>query len=373
VGDRCMNVRKILSFASRVITYRFREPEFPWRINLAVTYSCNAKCVMCNVWRIYRENPQLFQQEMEFEHFDKLFSEISDHLLWLHITGGEPFLRGDLVEIIKIVATKCRNLVIIDTSTNGLMPKLIKSSVEQIAQILQEHEIIFGIGVSIDGPPEIHNYMRGVEKAWDRAVDTLRILKELEKSYSNLKIHVNYTITSHNAGYLAETYDILRRTIDLSPQEIAVSIEHSGVQFQNLDGSVSYGAIKNRIINDLYRILENSQGESLFKDPVGWVRSRFKHAFTELAIRYISESAKMVLPCEALRSSVYIDPYGDVYPCTIWNAKLGNVKEGSLREIIRGDKALKIRKLIAEGKCPNCWSGCESWPTMLIRYWRALL
>jgi len=368
-----VDVRKTLTFVSRMAAYRFKDPVLPWRINLAVTYACNARCVMCNVWKIYRESPNLFQHEMKLEHFDKLFSEVGDHLLWLHITGGEPFLRRDLVDIVKIAAEKCRNLVVVDTSTNGLLPDLIVPTVKQIADLLQERGVVFGIGVSIDGPPEIHNYMRGVEDAWDRAVETLKSLKELEKSYSKLSVHVNYTITSYNAGRLAETYDALQRIVDLDPREISVSIEHSGVQFQNLGKSLNYEAMKSGIMKDLRWVLENSRIGSPFKDSVDWVRNKFKRAFTRLAIRYIDVPSKMVLPCEALRSSVYIDPYGNVYPCTIWGVKLGNVKEKPLRDIIRSDEALRIRRLIAEEKCPNCWSGCESWPTMLLRYWRAVI
>jgi len=366
-----MNIKRTFIFASRIAIYRFKNPELPWRINLSITHLCNSKCKMCGVWKIYRENSELLQQEMKLEHFNKLFSEMGDYLLWLHLTGGEPFLRRDLIEILKIAVENCKNLTIIDTSTNGFATNLIKSSVEQIAQLLQERKIIFSIGISIDGPPEIHNNMRGIENAWNLAINTLKTLKELEKSYSNLKVHINYTITSYNAGYLAETYNILQRIVDLSPHDISISIEHSGLQFQNLNKHIDYATIKNKIEKDLYWILENSRNDNSLKDLVKWVRNKFKRAFTKFAIKYINEPSKMILQCEALRSSVYIDPYGNVYPCTIWNVKLGNIKEKSLREIIYNDIAQKIRKLIIEGKCPNCWSGCESWPTMLIRYWKA--
>jgi len=107
-------------------------------------------------------------------------------LVWLHITGGEPFVRRDLVEILRIAVERCKNLAVVDTSTNGLASKLTKTFAEQILELLQEHEIVFGVGASIDGPLELHNFMRSVKKAWKQAVNALKMLKELEKSYSNL-------------------------------------------------------------------------------------------------------------------------------------------------------------------------------------------
>lgn len=368
-----MNNRKILTFAVKIASAKVIEPRLPWRVNLAITNLCNARCVMCNVWRLYRENPQLVYEELSLEHITKLFSELGSHLLWLHITGGEPFLRRDLVKIIEIAIKNCKNLLIIDTSTNGLMPETIKNVTEQIIQLLQDNRVVFGIGVSIDGPPKIHNYMRGVDKAWEQAIRTLRLLKELEKSYNNCHVHVNYTITRYNAGYLAETYDNLQRMVDLSPNEISVSLEHSGIQFQNLNRIPRYDDIRNRILKDLSWVWEKSRDEKLLKNIVTWIRAKFKSAFVRLAIQYTSEPTKMVLPCEALRSSIFIDPYGNVYPCTIWNIKLGNIKTSSLKEILHDSTAINARKAILRGKCPNCWSGCESWPTMLVRYWKALL
>jgi len=214
--------------------------------------------------------------------------------------------------------------------------------------------------------------MRGVEGAWERAVATLKMLKELERSYDNLQVHISYTITEHNAGHLAETYDYLRKIVNLDPSEISVSIEHSGVQFQNLNKRIDYKSVKDGMTKDLLWLLENSKGCRFLGNPIAWVRVRFKTAFVRLALQYIKEPAKMPLPCEALRSSIYIDPYGNVYPCTIWGVKLGSIKDDKLTRILQSPHTKSLRRVIKEGKCPICWSGCESWTSLLIHYWRAL-
>jgi MoaA/NifB/PqqE/SkfB family radical SAM enzyme len=366
-----MSARKTLVFAMKILSSRIKEPKLPWRINLAITYSCNARCLMCNVWRKYAENPVLIHEEMGLEHFDKLFSELSSHLLWLHITGGEPFLRSDLVEIVKSAVNRCKNLYAIEIPTNGLVPTFIETRVRQLLEVLQEHRVALGIGVSVDGPPEIHDYVRGVKGAWEKAVESLKRLKELERSYNNLNVAVAYTITKHTAGCLPELYDRLQEMVDLSPSDILVNVEHVGALYHT-SGRADYREVREKIAKDVSWLLNHYRREHPRSFGM-WVWSKFRYAFTQLIMRYVDEPAKMLIPCEALRSVVFIDPYGDVYPCITWGVKLGNVTTSSLRDILCSETSASARGCIQRGECPNCWTGCEAMPTLLIRYWKAIL
>jgi radical SAM protein with 4Fe4S-binding SPASM domain len=88
---------------------------------------------------------------------------------------------------------------------------------------------------------------------------------------------------------------------------------------------------------------------------------------------YLKESLKYLktgrtpFPCKALTSSVFIDSLGNVYPCTIWGIRLGSLRENNydLEKILASEKTrvlkLKIRKL----KCPNCWTPCEAYQTIM--------
>jgi MoaA/NifB/PqqE/SkfB family radical SAM enzyme len=327
---------------------------------------------MCNVWKIYREQPELAKSEMTLEHFTKLFSELGPSLLWLHITGGEPFLRTDLLDIIKVAIAKCKNLFIIDMSTNGLEPRLIIEYVSHIAELLERQRIIFSIGVSLDGPQDVHDHVRGVKGAWRNAIETLKNLKLYEKSYGNLYVHVNYTITRFNAGSLATLYNELQKIIDIDPCDISISLEHAGISFNNIASRIDYEIFKDNIMKDLLWFIENCRvnNKVLLYKPQIYARTKLKKMFVKLAVKYIENPLRMVLPCEALRSSIFIDPYGNVYPCTIWGVKLGNIKNQSLREIIRL-RGRGVRALISSSQCPNCWSGCEAMTTLLVRCWRA--
>ncbi|MEM4489006.1 MAG: radical SAM protein [Desulfurococcaceae archaeon] len=369
-------ISKALSLIPRFMLIKFKEVSIPWRINLSVTNLCNAMCKMCNIWRTYKEHPQLINNEMTVEDYRKLFDEVSSHLLWLHITGGEPFLKRDLTKVVEVAASRCNNLVIVDTSTNGLIPKHIVKTTERILEILHTKKIIYGIGISIDGPPDVHDSIRGINGAWDKAIETLITLKKLEASYDNFFVHVNYTITQYNSGYLRMTYELLQKVADLNLSDLSISIEHVGLQFQNFAEQPNHiwANKKETMLEDLKWLLNNMKMVKLTRERLPErLRFKFKEYFTELATQYIIDPSKRYFKCEALRSSVFIDPYGNVFPCTIWSFKLGNIREESLKKILYSPPSLRARRLIINERCPNCLSGCEIWPSLLLHKWGLIL
>ena len=76
---------------------------------VAVTYRCNSRCIMCNIWQI-KNFP-----EINYEEYLKLPSSLRD----INISGGEPFLREDLVDIVRVIKRACPKAKI-TISTNGL-------------------------------------------------------------------------------------------------------------------------------------------------------------------------------------------------------------------------------------------------------------
>ncbi len=75
----------------------------------------------------------------------------------------------------------------------------------------------------------------------------------------------------------------------------------------------------------------------------------------------------MILKCSAARFSAYIDPYGVVHPCTMWNRPLGNVNASNLADILNSDAAKEARALIDRKACPKCWTPCEAQPSFVSR------
>ena len=126
---------------------------------LAVTYRCNLKCTMCYIWK----NPSDPQREIRPEHLTS-FPEV----VRLNITGGEPFIKEDLSDILDVMKKKAKRIVV---SSNGLLTK-------RILEVMNRHRDV-GIRLSVDGIGETHDQIRGVKGIHQKALETLKGLKSL--------------------------------------------------------------------------------------------------------------------------------------------------------------------------------------------------
>ena len=87
------------------------------------------------------------------------------------------------------------------------------------------------------------------------------------------------------------------------------------------------------------------------------------------------ETGKSPLPCTALSSSCFIDAYWNLYPCSIWDEKIGNLRENGfdLRAMWEGSRRKELRQDVIEERCAHCWTPCEAYPTILGNLGKATL
>ena len=149
-----------------------------------VTYRCNARCNMCNRYK----EPSRPEDELSIETIKKL-----PQMYFTNITGGEPFIREDLKEIVRELYKKSDRIVI---STNGFFTDRIIDLAKEFPQV--------GIRISIEGLEKTNNEIRGLENGYQRGYQTLLKLKEL-----GLKdIGFGMTVQDKNAPDLVKLYDI---------------------------------------------------------------------------------------------------------------------------------------------------------------------
>ncbi|MBI5222576.1 MAG: radical SAM protein, partial [Candidatus Magasanikbacteria bacterium] len=170
----------------------FKKVKLPIDCVIAVTYRCNSRCVMCDIWKL-KNQPELLPTE-----FLKLPVSLRD----INISGGEPFLRVDLPQIVvnlKKAAPRARMVI----SSNGFATDLIIRQMKAVLAIKPN----IGVAISIDGIGEMHNQMRGIPGGFDRAIETVKKLKEL--GMKNFRLA--YTATNMNIGHLSKVYDLSRK------------------------------------------------------------------------------------------------------------------------------------------------------------------
>lgn len=305
---------------------------------IIVTYRCIQKCAMCRVW----EFPTRPAEEFKPELLKRLPS-----LAFCNITGGEPFLRDDLDDIVAALKRKARRIVI---STNGYLT-------ERILDFARGHKGI-GIRVSLEGLAAVNDRLRGLAGSFDHGLRTIRGLKDMGVA----DVGFGMTISDENHDELLKLYRLAK---DLGV-EFATAAVHNSFYFHAYDNALTKRAEIVRNLDELIRDLLKS------KRPKNWYRAYFNRGLAE----YVRGNPRL-LPCTAATDVFFLDPWGEVYPCNgleprYWMESLGNLHEASFEEIWNSEKAASVRAKVRV--CPkNCWMIGTASPAMKKRPWRPTL
>ncbi|MBN1871234.1 MAG: radical SAM protein [Candidatus Omnitrophica bacterium] len=337
-------ITRDIKFIHRIIRSNFGKLKFPYKLTFAATYRCNLKCKTCLIWA---KTPR---SEMGLEEIDSFFKK-SNEFSWIDLTGGEIFVRRDIRGIINIILDRCRSLSILHFPTNGFLTDEI---VEAARDIKKRGDVTLVITVSVDGPKELHNEMRGGKKdVWDRAVKTFVSLKSLGIK----RVYIGYTISQYNIGKIDETFKSIKDVYGkLSYSDMHFNIFHNSEHYLN-NASHEFPP-ENLLKEEILKIKSMKKRPSLM--------NLIEETYLKTIPRYL-DTKKMPVRCQALNSSVFLDPYGDIYPCSIYNRKLANIKEidYDITKLASMEAAVTLRKEIIEEKCNGCCTFCEVFPSIL--------
>lgn len=170
------------------------------------TKKCDSHCIMCNIWKEcdHSKELNLLQWKKIIKH--PVFSNLNT----ITFSGGEAFLRHDLVEIIKNSIKP--KLLYIGIATNGLNPINIKKKVLEITNFLKNHsEIKLSIQISLDSASEIHSKVRGIPNAFLKVSKTIKYLKKIKKSFPNLYINFSCVMMKININSLNNLYRFTKK------------------------------------------------------------------------------------------------------------------------------------------------------------------
>ncbi len=312
-----------------------RELSAPYRMDLAITYRCNNKCVHCYAGGP-RETGELTTKEW-FKVMDKIFKLGIPHVVF---TGGEPTLRNDLPELIAY-AEKIG--LVCGLVTNGRRLKdesyfqsLVEAGLDHIQITLESHD------------PQIHDRITGVAGSWEETVEGLKNAIE-----SPIYTLTNTTLNKYNVKGILETIDFI---YGLGLRQFACnSLIYSGK------------ATEPKIAKE-FAIKESSLELILAKirDHARKLRMEFIwYTPTEYCVLNPLKLDLGIKTCSACRISMCIEPDGTVIPCQSYFAPLGNMLKDSWEKIWRHPLCLEIRsrKYVPEKcrECPTlniCGGGC---------------
>lgn len=282
-----------------------------------VTYRCNAKCTMCNRYKV----PSKPEEEISIETIKKL-----PEMYFTNITGGEPFIRDDLKDIVRELLKKSDRIVI---STNGFFTDRIVELCKEFPQV--------GIRISIEGLEKTNNEIRGLDDGFNRGYTTLKKLVDMGMK----DVGFGMTVQDRNAADLVPLYNIS----DELGMEFATASLHNSFYFVESNNIIKDRLTVAQNFEDLVNRLLDSNS------PKKWFRAYFNHGL----INYIF-SQKRLLPCDMSFDTFFIDPYGDVMPCNGTKEKqvMGNLNRQSWEELWNSEQAEKVRSFVRN--CDrNCW------------------
>lgn len=284
---------------------------------------------MCNIWMY----PTDRREEITAEDLKSL-----PRLKFINITGGEPFIREDLADIVEECYRHTDRIVI---STSGWFDDRVIELACRFPNI--------GIRISIEGLAAKNDELRGRQGGFDKGLRTLKALKKMGVK----DIGFGCTVSNHNSKDMLALYK-LSRELGL---EFATAAFHNSYYFHKDDNTITN---REEVCGDFEQLINEQLAES---HPKSWFRAYFNMGL----INYIEGNRRM-LPCEAGSANFFIDPWGEIYPCNgledkYWKESMGNIHDADFMTIWNSEQAQKVRALVRN--CPkNCWMVGTAAPVM---------
>jgi len=313
---------------------------FEFFIQLHLTERCNLRCKHC-----YQNGSR--PDEMSLSEIQSVLDEIGDMINdWteayevdfacsFNITGGEPFLRQDIFNVLEELKNKGFDTYLLSNGT------LINPEIAAAVAKLQ----IKGVQISVEGPENIHDAIRG-SGSFALSVKGIRNLVD-----TGINVTLNTTLSGMNAPYFMDVIDLAS---SLGVQKVGFSrLVPSGSGREMLDTMLKKEELEN-LYNKIFTLTPGGL-QIVTGDPVA---SQMRNS--------VADSDEEPFPsggCAAGVSGMTILPDGTITPCRRLPIAIGNVRKDSLREIWASSETLReLRdKSRYKGKCGQCsrWSGCR--------------
>ncbi len=308
-------------------------------LDLIITEQCNSRCKICGIWREGAKS----RNELSLEDIrGVLDSKCLKNIGCIDISGGEPFLRQDLAEIVKLIHSKFPK-VRLSISTNALEPENILESLTEINDICN-----IDLRISLDGLEKTHNFQRGVKDAFQRVMRSARLISEKFPSQS---ITFIYVISPWNHEDILGTYKLVK---SLNKEyRFLVTYAHDVANYKNFLTDKREADYKGMFkfseeqISAIRRQLENLFDEYMKEKD-------FANAlFVNQIPLYLEKDRHPTFFCNVPFKMALILPSKLVYNCVMMES-IGNLSEKNLDEIIDSNIARKNKGICQNGKCSGC-------------------
>ena len=322
--------------------------DFPEYISLTVTNACNLRCRMCGQWSeegYVRNSKDSLQQQMRLTEWKRVVDEIAEHdVKFLLIRGGEPFLFPGIIELLEYISGKGLSTSI---DTNATMLKQYAADIARIGNI--------HLTISVDGPEEIHDRVRGVPGCFQRIREGLQKLSQHERDTGHtIGKSINFTISPYSLEGLGVMPDVARSlgidTMAIVPyyyfsDELGKTYqrelrEHLGCSafswfgFHHEESGIDF----NEFLKQYQRYLDTLDGVQDF--PYLPLSKEEFQTWFEDSVTPVGKAG-----CKSIEKLIDIQPNGDANFCIDFpDYSFGNVKESSIQDAWNSERAERFRE-----------------------------
>ena len=335
---------KLLSFYNNIFSkkkllkeffniYRNKHSSFPVTINMLITNKCNLSCKMCVYNNSHLNKKADVRDELTIYDINKFIHDVKKFNPVIHVGGGEPSIRRDLIDIIGTIKKNKLKCIV---CTNGL---LLNESIARKIINLKTDMLIF----SLYGISNTHDSITGVAGSFDKTAENLK---------SILRIRREHTKIIASIVPMPENINTLKKLIlDLHSYGVdRIKIEQ--LNFLNSEDSFD-ASVSAFLLNDhLYDFISKS-----YKDFVLIKPYLNKKQLSKWYLKIPARNPK----CMFITNSVFINSNGDIMPCQFFpNHPLGNIKQDSLESVWTSDNYRKFREFISSRKPTICMRCCKN-------------
>ena len=309
-------------------------------VTLYVTTRCDEQCIHCYYWD--ELNPKT-NRDFTLEEFQRTFRSMGE-IYNLFIGGGEPFLRGDLADIL-LAAAEINQVANVYVPTNG---QHTERTVEILEKTLSTAPAMrFHLNLSVDHTDEEkHDRIRGKQQAYRRMLRTLDALTPLRRRYRNLVVHTLTTVMKENQEEIFDIYEELKRRF-----------RPDGVSFNYCRGNPldpTQTEVDRRIYERLLTRMEEDFAAGAFTESGEAGFGPANHILDQHIRRGVDRTVAEQRPqfsCVSGRLACVIYSDGEVVECEVKNSKLGNLRDEGydFRKLWFGPKAREIAREAAHG------------------------
>ena len=351
-----------LKFGDRYIAERISG------VNLELTVRCNLRCKMCWWWgengiasELSKDRNPIVKEELNTQEIFDVVDQLAPQKTSFYISGGEPFVRDDAIEIIEYISRKGLSVSITD---NGTL--LSEDRLERIARIKN-----LSINFSIDGPREGHDKIRG-HGMFEKTTSTIRRLLELRGNTIYPTIKTNTTFSPLILGHIDELIRYLQEDVgvdavrmthawftdEVHSKEHKRELKHAfGTDERGVDSHVMppYDPeYANKLAKEIKQVEKTKYCKPVFIHP-RLTKEQIVNYYTDLSFKKHDK-------CYIAWASIIIKANGDVMFCPdewMTDFKLGNVRKTKIDEMWNGEKAVKFRQELYMRKLfPACSRCC---------------